>query len=54
MMYTVYLIKKKRFSDDPRWSETGDRYVIKLFREYLFHQINEVGVPVIDMSHVIS
>ncbi|CAO3699148.1 unnamed protein product [Rhizopus microsporus] len=49
-----FINERPEFSDDPRWSETGDRYVIKLFREYLFHQINEVGVPVIDMSHVIS
>lgn len=28
--------------------------MIKLFREFLFHQVNEVGVPVVDMGHVIS
>ena len=23
---------------DDRWSETGDRYMLKLFRDYVFHQ----------------
>lgn len=36
------------------WSETGDRYVLKLFRDYLFHQCDSNGVPNLDMGHVIS
>lgn len=36
------------------WSETGDRYVLKLFRDYLFHQTNLDGVPQIDMGHIVS
>lgn len=39
---------------DPGWSETGDRYLIKLFRDYVFHQVDEKGKPVIDMAHVIT
>ena len=38
----------------PSWSETGDRYVLKLFRDYLFHQTNLDGVPQIDMGHIVS
>jgi hypothetical protein len=38
----------------PSWSETGDRYVLKLFRDYLFHQRLPDGTPVIDCGHVIS
>jgi PAB-dependent poly(A)-specific ribonuclease subunit 3 len=37
-----------------QWSETGDRYVLKLFRDYLFHQTMEDGAPVLDAGHVIS
>lgn len=37
-----------------QWSETGDRYVLKLFRDYLFHQTMEDGAPVMDAGHVIS
>jgi PAB-dependent poly(A)-specific ribonuclease subunit 3 len=39
---------------DATWSETGDRYLLKLFRDYVFHQVSEAGEPVIDLSHVIS
>lgn len=43
-----------RFDMDPSWSETGDRYLIKLFRDYVFHQVDEYGQPVIDMVHVLT
>lgn len=39
---------------DPSWSDTGDRYMLKLFREYLFHQVNEDGTPWLDTGHVVS
>lgn len=39
---------------DAQWSETGDRYLLKLFRDYVFHQTDENGAPWIDMAHVIS
>ena len=39
---------------DPSWSETGDRYIIKLFRDYVFHQVDENGLPVVNMVHVLS
>lgn len=36
------------------WSETGDRYLLKLFRDFVFHQYNEDGTPMIDWGHVIE
>jgi PAB-dependent poly(A)-specific ribonuclease subunit 3 len=36
------------------WSDTDDRYVIKLFRDYVFHQIDDRGQPVVDFGHVID
>ena len=36
---------------DPEWSETGDRYLLKLFRDYLFHQVTETGSAWIDFAH---
>jgi PAB-dependent poly(A)-specific ribonuclease subunit 3 len=36
------------------WSETGDRYLLKLFRDYVFHQVYEDGNPYIDFAHVID
>lgn len=49
-----FINERPEFDQDPRWSETGDRYMIKLFRDYMFHQVNEMGVPVTDMSHIIT
>lgn len=37
-----------------RWSETGDRYVLKLFRDYCFHQVDESGTPVVDFGHAMQ
>lgn len=39
---------------DPQWSESGDRYVLKLFRDYVFHQVGPDGKPVLDLSHVLT
>lgn len=39
---------------DPTWAETGDRYMLKLFRDYVFHQVTEDGRPWIDMAHVVT
>lgn len=38
----------------PQWSETGDRYVLKLFRDYVFHQCDPDGLPVLDAGHMIT
>ena len=36
------------------WSETDDRYLVKLFRDYVFHQIDDEGKPVVDFGHMID
>ncbi|CAM9095503.1 unnamed protein product, partial [Ectocarpus fasciculatus] len=37
------------------WSETGDRYILKLFRDFLFHQTQLDGtVPSLDAGHIIA
>ena len=43
-----------RFNMDPQWSETGDCYMLKLFRDYMFHQVDEAGQPWIDIAHVLQ
>lgn len=48
------MVSCRRFARDPRWSETGDRYIIKLFRDYVFHQIDENNNPVTNLSHVLT
>ncbi|KAJ0184071.1 hypothetical protein K1T71_000494 [Dendrolimus kikuchii] len=37
---------------DTTWSETGDRYMLKLFRDYLFHSVTEDGTPWLDQAHL--
>jgi len=37
-----------------RWSQSGDCYVLALFRDYVFHQADGVGNPVMDLGHVIT
>lgn len=36
------------------WSETGERYYLKLFRDYVFHQVDAEGHAVLDLGHVVS
>ena len=52
--YHVCVIVDYRLSLNPAWAETGDRYILKLFRDYLFHQVSEDGRPWLDMSHVVQ
>ncbi len=42
------------FFQDAQWSETGDRYLLKLFRDFVFHQTREDGAPITDWGHVIE
>ncbi|XP_059620155.1 PAN2-PAN3 deadenylation complex subunit PAN3 isoform X1 [Phlebotomus argentipes] len=39
---------------DVTWSETGDRYMLKLFRDYLFHSVSEDGRPWMDHAHIVQ
>ncbi|KAI0764089.1 hypothetical protein BC629DRAFT_1293677 [Irpex lacteus] len=49
-----FINERPEFARDPRWSETGDRYIIKLFRDYVFHQVDEHGNPVVNLGHVLT
>uniref|UniRef100_A0A1B0FP62 Pan3 C-terminal knob domain-containing protein n=1 Tax=Glossina morsitans morsitans TaxID=37546 RepID=A0A1B0FP62_GLOMM len=42
------------FNLDCTWSETGDRYMLKLFRDYLFHSTTEDGRPWLDHAHIVQ
>ncbi|CAG9558806.1 unnamed protein product [Danaus chrysippus] len=37
---------------DTSWSETGDRYMLKLFRDHIFHSVTPDGRPWLDRAHV--
>ena len=34
------------------WSDAGDRYLLKLFRDFVFHQVSEDGAPLLDWGLV--
>ncbi|VDD79510.1 unnamed protein product [Mesocestoides corti] len=39
---------------EPEWSETGDRYMLKLFRDFVFHQVDQRGAPHLDLAHIVT
>ncbi|TFK97555.1 hypothetical protein BDV98DRAFT_574245 [Pterulicium gracile] len=48
-----FICERPGFAQDEHWSESGDRYIIKLFRDYVFHRQDQHGNPLLDMGHVI-
>jgi len=48
------VVGRADLNGDTNWSEYGDRYMLKLFHDYIFHQVLEDGRPYLDMAHVIS
>ncbi|XP_071846409.1 PAN2-PAN3 deadenylation complex subunit pan3-like isoform X2 [Apostichopus japonicus] len=46
--------ERPEFNGDVSWSETGDRYLLKLFRDYLFHQVTPEGAPWVDLAHIVQ
>lgn len=45
------VLERGEVAGDPAWSEQGDRYVIKLLRDYIFHQVTPDGAPLVDLGH---
>jgi len=49
-----FVNERPEFMRDHAWAETGDRYILKLFRDYVFHQVDEEGRPVLEWAHVVE
>jgi PAB-dependent poly(A)-specific ribonuclease subunit 3 len=49
-----FVNERPSFEMDPSWCETGDRYMLKLFRDYVFHQEDEEGHPILDYAHIVA
>ena len=49
-----FINERPEFDHDERWSDTGERYAIKLFRDFVFHQVDEHGKPYVDLAHVLT
>ncbi|KAF7281027.1 poly(A) specific ribonuclease subunit PAN3 [Rhynchophorus ferrugineus] len=54
MIKLATINERPEFNMESTWSETGDRYMLKLFRDYVFHQVTEDGQPWIDMAHIVQ
>jgi PAB-dependent poly(A)-specific ribonuclease subunit 3 len=54
LMKLGFVNERPEYDMDPSWSETGDRYLLKLFRDYVFHQVYEDNTPLIDYGHVVE
>ena len=49
-----FVIGRPEHKGDPRFGETGDRFLLKLMRDYIFHQTSENGEPWLDLAHVVQ
>ena len=54
MMKLNFITERPDYSHDRQWAETGERFPIKLFRDYVFHQVDGRGNPVLDIGHVLA
>lgn len=45
--------ERQEYEGDRNWSENGERYMLKLFRDYVFHQVDAAGNPVLDIGHMV-
>lgn len=49
-----FINERPEYDHDRQWSENGERYFLKLFRDYVFHQVDAQNAPVLDLGHVLS
>ena len=48
-----FITERPEYVNDQSWSENGERYFLKLFRDYVFHQVDGQNRPMIDLAHVL-
>jgi PAB-dependent poly(A)-specific ribonuclease subunit 3 len=46
--------ERPEYDGDRNWSENGERYMLKLFRDYVFHQVDAEGRPVVGLGHILA
>lgn len=54
MYHLLIFINCYSLNMDNTWGETGDRYLLMLFRDYLFHSVTDDGRPWLDNSHIVQ
>lgn len=50
----LFMLRWYRLNLDSTWSETGDRYLLKLFRDYMLHPCTDDGRPWVDLAHIVA
>ncbi|KAJ8066742.1 hypothetical protein OCU04_004132 [Sclerotinia nivalis] len=46
--------ERPEYDTNVQWSEVGERYILKLFRDYVFHPLDADGRPVTDMAWILK
>lgn len=55
LMTKLNLINERpEYEHDRQWSENGERYFLKIFRDFVFHQVDANGDPVVDLGHMLT
>ncbi|KAK4102778.1 hypothetical protein N658DRAFT_422488 [Parathielavia hyrcaniae] len=54
MMKLMTILERGDLGAVQGWSETGDRYQLKLFRDYVFHRVEADGKPSLSLGHILS
>ncbi|KAJ3102942.1 PAB-dependent poly(A)-specific ribonuclease subunit 3 [Phlyctochytrium planicorne] len=49
-----FLNERPEFDTDEAWSEVGRFYPLRLFRNYLFHQFDDLGNPLMDLGYTLQ
>lgn len=45
---------RPEYEGNAQYAESGERYALRLFRDMVFHPVDEQGRPVLDLSHVLT
>jgi len=53
-MMIAMITERAESSHDPQWAETGDHYLLKLFRDWIFHRQTDAGGPSVDWGFVVE
>jgi PAB-dependent poly(A)-specific ribonuclease subunit 3 len=48
------ILERPEHEHNLAWSETGERYYLKMFRDYVFHAVHPNGRPNTDLSHILG
>jgi PAB-dependent poly(A)-specific ribonuclease subunit 3 len=54
VMKLMTIVERGDLGGAQGWSETGDRYQLKLFRDYVFHRVEADGKPNLSIGHMLS